>query len=99
MGTTCVSQGKSPHRPLVTPPLTVIPIAFLRQLAVSGASMANIGLSWCILHDYAFQLNTGRLSIRSAARISFVIVVVQILTIAVPVGIVGGLNNYYGPNQ
>jgi hypothetical protein len=59
--------------------------------------MANIGLSWCILHDHAFQSNG--LSLPIAGRISLVIVIVQIITIAVPVGIVGGVNNYYGPNQ
>jgi hypothetical protein len=59
--------------------------------------MANIGLSWCILHDVAFQ--SKGLSFRSVRWISFVIVVVQIITIAVPVGMVGGVNNYYGPNE
>ena len=59
--------------------------------------MANIGLSWCILRDFAFQSRGPSLS--SAGKVSLVIVVVQIITIAVPVGIVGGMNNYYGPNQ
>jgi hypothetical protein len=61
--------------------------------------MANIGLSWCILHDHAFQSNGVGLSFLSAGWISLVIVVVQIITIAVPVGIVGGVDKYYGPNE
>ena len=61
--------------------------------------MANIGLLWCILHDHVFQSNGIGVSFRSVRWISFVIVVVQIITVAVPVGIFGGVNNYYGPNE
>ena len=77
--------------------LTEIHVAIIRQLAGCGISLASIALSWCILQEHTFQPRQLRLVVVRFVWVA--IIVVQIIIIAVPVGIVGRAEDYYSPNE